>query len=233
MQEKRKPDFFCPVCQAGISEDDIREGAAIRRYHEVYCREHFREKFPDECENHPGTLVTAQCDQCGRWVCDDCLIDLAGEKVCQRCKPARIGEIITGQPATQVVRKRWKPLTMGKDAIRRVGAKLFRQRYKSEPVDQDGLLEKRPAPHEKRYELPGWQETQLDLPRQMLAAALYTMLIPFASVSVILTYLKYKPLFDRGILSGRRTALTAYYLAVTSVILWPIIICLIIILAGT
>ena len=145
MQKEPAPQFYCPVCRAGITQNDIDSGAAIRRYHEVYCLEHFREKFPDECEGHPGTPVTAQCGQCGRWVCDDCLIDLAGEKVCAKCKPARIGEIITGQPAAQVVRKRWKPLTMGKNAIRQVGAKLFRKRYNVEPIDRGTLQEKRPS----------------------------------------------------------------------------------------
>ena len=100
MLRKRKPDFFCYECRAGITEKDIESGQAVRRYDRVYCLEHFNELFPDECPGHPGTEATEKCSLCGRLVCENCIIELADKKFCAACKPAVIGEFITGQPAT-------------------------------------------------------------------------------------------------------------------------------------
>ncbi len=102
MQEEPKPQFYCPECQVGLTEDDILDGLAVRRYDEVYCYKHFKEKFPNECEEHPGKLVSARCSRCGRPLCDDCAVELVGRKFCRTCKLARVHELRTGEVEGQV-----------------------------------------------------------------------------------------------------------------------------------
>lgn len=102
MPEEPKPQYFCPECQAGLTEDDILDGLAVRRFDEVYCYRHFKEKFPDECEEHPGKPVSGRCSRCGRPICDDCAVELVGRKFCRTCKLARVHELRTGQPEEQV-----------------------------------------------------------------------------------------------------------------------------------
>lgn len=92
--------YICPECGTAYAREDILDGLAIRRFGEVYCRRHFRQRFPRECENHPGTRAEAQCSNCGRWACSDCIIDLLGRRVCRRCKSAELVRIEQGVPGS-------------------------------------------------------------------------------------------------------------------------------------
>lgn len=158
MAESELPQFFCPVCQDAFTEDDISRGIAVRRHDEVYCREHFIERFPSECLAHPGTLVSIRCQYCGQHVCENCIIDLAGKKVCQKCKPAVIGSLITGKPPAKPprhMRRLWHPVRIGRGLLnllaRRRRKRLIRDFYEAEgqaPGRSTG-----PSPEETRMHL--------------------------------------------------------------------------------
>ena len=107
MQSEKR--YFCPACGIGLTEDDIKIGDAIRRFKEVYCIEHFQQKFPNECLNHPGTVATNECARCGARVCDNCIVNLADEKICASCKPDRLVEITTGNCAQSAVEGNSRP----------------------------------------------------------------------------------------------------------------------------
>lgn len=106
MPENKPARFLCPVCQAAFTEKDLEEGRALKRGSEVYCLNHFRLRFPDECEKHPGSQATLKCDQCGRKGCPDCIVDIGGELTCASCKSLRVAEIITGRQIEPIERKR-------------------------------------------------------------------------------------------------------------------------------
>ena len=105
MAEMEKEQFYCAVCKRPVTRRDIDRGAAVVRFGEVLCLEHFDELYPDECISHPGEKVTTQCDYCGRWACDNCFIEIDGKKVCRQCKPAVVGEFITGKEARPIMEK--------------------------------------------------------------------------------------------------------------------------------
>ncbi len=155
MTESETPEFFCPVCHNGFTEDDIVRGIAIRRYDEVYCREHFIEKFPSECLYHPGTLISIRCQYCGQQVCENCIIDLAGKKVCQRCKPAVIASLITGKPPAKPprhMRRLWHPVRIGKGLLNLL-ARRRRKRLIDEYYEAAGQIpgkKARKSPEEMR-----------------------------------------------------------------------------------
>jgi len=106
MAEMDKEQFYCAFCKRPVTRRDLDKGAAVERFGEILCIEHFNELYPDECISHPGQKVTTQCDYCGRWACDNCFIEIDGKKVCSRCKPAVIGEFITGRQARPIVEAR-------------------------------------------------------------------------------------------------------------------------------
>ena len=89
----KAPEFFCKVCDAGFTEDDILDGIAIRRYDDVYCRKHFQMNFPDECEQHPGTKAVTECGRCGTPLCSNCVVELQDERLCSRCKRRVLREL--------------------------------------------------------------------------------------------------------------------------------------------
>jgi hypothetical protein len=156
MAENESLQFFCPVCHDGFTEDDIARGIAIRRYDD--CRRHFVEKFPSECTAHPGTLVSARCQYCGQHVCENCIIELAGRKVCQKCKPAIIGSLITGKPPAKPprhIRRLWHPVRIGKGLLnllaRRRRKRLIREFYEAE--GQAPGRKASPSPEETRMQL--------------------------------------------------------------------------------
>jgi hypothetical protein len=139
------------VCHDGFTKDDIARGIAIRRYDEVYCRGHFIEKFPSECLYHPGTLVSMRCQYCGQQVCENCIIDLAGKKVCQKCKPAVIASLITGKPPAKPprhMRRLWHPVRIGKGLMnllaRRRRKRLIREFYEAEGQSPDSRARSTP-----------------------------------------------------------------------------------------
>lgn len=143
MDETSEPKYFCPVCQTGFSDEVLEERLAIRRYHEVYCREHFRKKFPDECEDHPGTLLSAQCSICGRRVCENCYIKLRGQRICSRCKPAMMVEMRIGRPARRVEKRYWGPARITKglaDKFRARHRKSRQREGESELIDKINYL---------------------------------------------------------------------------------------------
>ena len=105
--EEAGAEYYCSVCNAVITEDDILDGLAVRRFQEVYCFDHFKKRFPDECEDHPGMRVTVKCSSCGKWVCSDCAIELAGSTVCTRCKALRVYELRTGAPYAMVAKNEY------------------------------------------------------------------------------------------------------------------------------
>jgi phage FluMu protein Com len=87
------PTLFCKVCGTGFVEEDILDGIAVRRFDEVYCRKHFLENFPNECEKHPGSKAVAYCARCRMPLCENCVIELQNEKLCNRCKNRVLGEL--------------------------------------------------------------------------------------------------------------------------------------------
>ncbi len=103
LQPTLTPQYFCKVCGAGFVEEDILDGIAVRRLDEVYCRKHFLENFPNECEKHPGTKAVAYCSRCRMPLCENCVIELQDEKLCSRCKNRVLGELrgeyAPGEPA--------------------------------------------------------------------------------------------------------------------------------------
>ena len=99
MPEESEKKYMCPECGAALTEDDILDGVGVRRFDEVYCYKHFRKKFPDECEEHPGKPAGAKCSACGRPICEDCTVELVDRKFCRTCKLARVHELRTGRPA--------------------------------------------------------------------------------------------------------------------------------------
>jgi len=84
---------YCKVCNAAFTEEDILDGLAVRRFEDVYCRKHFRSEHPDECEQHPGTKAVTQCGRCGMPLCQNCVIEVQGERLCSRCKRRVLGEL--------------------------------------------------------------------------------------------------------------------------------------------
>jgi len=139
MAKNESPQYFCPVCHDGFTEDEIARGIAIRRHDEVYCREHFIDKFPSECIAHPGTLISIRCQYCGQQVCENCIIELAGKIVCQKCKPAVMASLITGKPPAMPLRhmrRFWHPVRIGKGLLnllaRRRRKRIIREFYEAE-----------------------------------------------------------------------------------------------------
>lgn len=93
-----RPEFFCPACNTGFTEEDVLDGIAIRRFNEdyvpeVYCLKHFRRQFPNECEKHPGTKAVARCSRCDRPLCENCVVELQDQKLCSICKRSVLGEL--------------------------------------------------------------------------------------------------------------------------------------------
>ena len=97
------PTHFCKICNAGFVEEDVLDGIAVRRFDEIYCRKHFLENFPNECEKHPGSKAVAYCARCRMPLCENCVIELQNEKLCNRCKNRVLGELrgdyMPGAPA--------------------------------------------------------------------------------------------------------------------------------------
>ena len=91
----RKDVYFCPECGKGFSQRQMEGGAAIRRNGDAYCPKCFRNRFPDECEFHPGTSLSVLCSVCGRMSCENCVIEIEGRTVCWRCKD-RVLNSLTG-----------------------------------------------------------------------------------------------------------------------------------------
>ncbi|MDO5848165.1 MAG: hypothetical protein Q4P18_01370 [Methanobrevibacter sp.] len=44
-----------------------------------------------ECQNHPGRESTKTCDICGKSICDECSIELAGQTYCKDCLENIVG----------------------------------------------------------------------------------------------------------------------------------------------
>ena len=97
-EEGREYEYHCAACTGPVAESDFETGKAIRREGAVYCRKCFRQKFPDECEKHPGTKLTVLCAVCGKLNCANCVIDIQDKKVCERCKDWALGRIEKGLP---------------------------------------------------------------------------------------------------------------------------------------
>lgn len=92
------PRYFCAACNAGLTDDEMDDGLAVRRGTEVLCHKCFRKKYPGECINHPGSKATRRCSVCRRRLCENCLIKLQGRRVCGRCKERVLGELADGRP---------------------------------------------------------------------------------------------------------------------------------------
>ena len=210
MSEPQKQRFFCSLCGSEISENDILSGAAIRRFHEIYCLEHFNEKFPDECLSHPGTAVTTQCSHCGRWACDDCFVELAGKKVCHQCKPAILGELITGQPALVVEKRKrgFRPFRIGRDVIRRLAG-----RRKERVIKR--YLEAEPS---------GPQPKPLDPDKAAFASGLLGLALPIFIPAAIICNVEYRSKVKHG--KADRTVLgdLGLLILIASVVVWTVVI---------
>lgn len=51
------------------------------------------------CANHPDRIASRSCAVCGTHHCDDCLEEVAGERVCARCAPAVRDAAVTRAPS--------------------------------------------------------------------------------------------------------------------------------------
>jgi hypothetical protein len=94
---KEQHEYFCAACGGGIAEEEFEAGGAIRREDKTYCRKCFRQKFPDECEAHPGAKASVRCSVCRRTCCENCVIEIAGKQVCSRCKDWALGKLEDGE----------------------------------------------------------------------------------------------------------------------------------------
>ena len=101
-EEGEEYEFHCAVCTGGVAESDFETGKAIRREGAVYCRKCFRQKFPDECEKHPGSKLTVLCAVCGKLNCPNCVIEIQGKKVCETCKPLALSRFEKGEEIGRV-----------------------------------------------------------------------------------------------------------------------------------
>ncbi len=218
MRRKSKPDFFCSACKAPLTEKDISRATAIRRYDQVYCLEHFNELFPDECPGHPGTVATTRCSLCGRLVCENCIIELAGKLFCASCKPAVVGEFITGQPAKPPrIRRFFKPFRL----IKRVA-----RRFKP-PPEKVPLTVREIRKHYTAHD--------------MLTLAVACLVLPIAgSIFTFITFLRYRSSIkklrsgetseevrselDRQALAAAGKVYLSLFLALAALILWIYII---------
>lgn len=90
------PQYSCPACGAGLTDEDIMDGLAVKRGQEVYCHKYFRKQFPGECINHPGTRASEQCSVCGELFCKNCVIELQEKVVCRQCKGEVLAELRSG-----------------------------------------------------------------------------------------------------------------------------------------
>lgn len=50
-----------------------------------------------ECKNHPSVEAAGQCSRCGNSFCPNCLVEIQGQKFCERCKSAAT----QGQPLVE------------------------------------------------------------------------------------------------------------------------------------
>ena len=98
-------EYHCAACTGPVAESDFETGKAIRREGAVYCRKCFRQKFPDECEKHPGTRLTVVCAVCGKLNCANCVIDIQDKKVCETCKPLALSRFEKGEEIGPVAYK--------------------------------------------------------------------------------------------------------------------------------
>lgn len=215
MGEPQEAQFVCSVCRAAFTQRDIDRGLAVVRLGEVLCMRHFKEKYPGECANHPGAKATERCDQCGRMFCTDCIVELAGETACPKCKPVRMAEIYTGHqivpPGTR--KHRHIPIERTKEYIKHLVHEKKKEEYRQ-------MLSPPPGSGE------------VDTIRIMFYGAILSLFIPFVGISVIVAYRnKLKVLFDKGYVEGAEKARIAYYIAIATTIFWSAAIPLIIILS--
>jgi hypothetical protein len=71
---------------APASMPRIDDGAARRR-------RGGERRDPSFCFNHPGTIKSATCDDCGESFCENCLVSLEDAMVCAPCKNFRVRAI--------------------------------------------------------------------------------------------------------------------------------------------
>jgi hypothetical protein len=217
MDEPQEAQFVCSVCHTAFTQRDIDHGLAAIRHGEVLCIEHFEEKYPDECVNHPGSKATEKCDQCGRMVCKDCIIELAGETACPKCKPVRMAEIFTGRQIEPPGARKHRhiPIERTKEYIKHLVHEKKKEEYRQ-------MLS--PA--------PGGGE--VDAIRIMFYGAILSIFIPFVGIPVIVTYRnKLKVLFDKGYIEGAVKARIAYFIAIATTVFWSAAVPVILILNFT
>ena len=208
MGEPQEAQFVCSVCHAAFTQRDIDRGLAVIRHGEVLCIKHFKKKYPGECINHPGSEATEKCDQCGRMFCKDCIIELAGETACPKCKPVRMAEIFTGHQIEPPGARKHPhiPIERTKEYIKH----LVHERKKEEY---------------RRMLSPPPGNGEVGAVGMMFYGAIFSIFIPFIGISVIVTYRnKLKVLFDKGYVEGAVKARIAYHIAIATTVFWSVAI---------
>ncbi len=112
-EEKQDEAHDCSSCGGTVTAEDLAKGRAFRRGGKVYCRRCMRKEFPDECRNHPGVKTDGKCAMCRSPYCSDCLVEIGGVKVCEKCKPAvlemlRKGEDIGKPGVLKLTKRSWE-----------------------------------------------------------------------------------------------------------------------------
>lgn len=108
MTESEDIERYCCICGAVTVEEDSGGSRAVERDGKAYCLKCFRREFPDECEAHPGSKLTAQCFVCNSMCCENCVIEIAGKLVCSRCKDWALERIRNGLPLITPEVPPWK-----------------------------------------------------------------------------------------------------------------------------
>jgi len=208
MEEPQEAQFVCSVCHAAFTQRDIERKLAVIRHGEVLCIDHFEEKYPDECLNHPGAQATEKCDQCGRMVCKDCIIELAGETACPKCKTLRMAEIFTGR---QIEPKE-------EEEHRHIPTEESREYIKRLREENKLILQTSPPT----------EHNPADPAMTMWLLVFLSILLPgFGVIAIIVYTSKWKPLFDMGYYLKAKQARIAYFIIVVISILWGIALLLI------
>lgn len=86
------------------------------------------------CKNHPDREGVAACVSCGKVLCDECRLKLAGKNYCQECADA----LASGKPAQNKEEKPGRPLA----------SKRISERYQEEPAYEP--TRPRSAPPQRR-----------------------------------------------------------------------------------
>jgi len=179
---------------------------------------------PQWCAYHPGVEAVAKCDLCGKPVCENCFIDLAGKKACPDCKPAIIGEFITGETAQPVRKRIWKPFRIGRNVIKRLREQRHDRFFKDLPVPEyESVKPEKPDPKELYKQWLRETAKESTIGEEIFWVGVLSLVLILAVPIVWLLYLKYRRDVKKAFIKPDRKAVIGLILSFVPLI-YPVLL---------